>query len=103
MAGKLKIGISSCLLGHEVRWNGGHKLHKFLVYTLKRWRDILAAKPAMGALVDFHTRNKLLILLRVCEPRAAKWFHLPAQSGREGVPPFLNLPPAVWHDQKGIV
>ena len=62
LAGKLKIGISSCLLRHEVRWNGGHKLHKFLVYTLKRWQDILAAKPAMGALVDFHTRNKLLIL-----------------------------------------
>ena len=29
---------------------------------MKRWRDNLARKPSMGNLVDFHTRNKLLIL-----------------------------------------
>jgi uncharacterized protein YbgA (DUF1722 family)/uncharacterized protein YbbK (DUF523 family) len=32
------------------------------IFTMKRWRDILAGKPAMGRLVDFHTRNKLLIM-----------------------------------------
>jgi uncharacterized protein YbgA (DUF1722 family)/uncharacterized protein YbbK (DUF523 family) len=32
------------------------------IFTLKRWRDNLARKRAMGNLVDFHTRNKLLIL-----------------------------------------
>jgi len=32
------------------------------VFTMKRWRDILAGKRSMGRLVDFHTRNKLLIL-----------------------------------------
>ena len=157
MEGKFRIGISSCLLGNEVRWNAGHKLDKYLtrtlgqfveyvpvcpeveagfgvpresfrlvgdpdksdspssgmirvkvynekgmphkvgigmfarafmehfplipveddgrlndplireifilqIFTMKRWRDNLARKPSMGNLVDFHTRNKLLIM-----------------------------------------
>jgi uncharacterized protein YbgA (DUF1722 family)/uncharacterized protein YbbK (DUF523 family) len=32
------------------------------IFTLKRWRDNLAQKRGMGNLVDFHTRNKLLIM-----------------------------------------
>jgi uncharacterized protein YbgA (DUF1722 family)/uncharacterized protein YbbK (DUF523 family) len=32
------------------------------IFTMKRWRDSMARKPSMGNLVDFHTRNKLLIL-----------------------------------------
>ncbi|MFW6324463.1 MAG: YbgA family protein [Desulfovibrionales bacterium] len=30
----MKIGISSCLLGHKVRYDGGHKLDRFLANTL---------------------------------------------------------------------
>ncbi|UCE51897.1 MAG: DUF523 and DUF1722 domain-containing protein [Desulfobacterales bacterium] len=33
-----------------------------LIFALKRWRDGLAKSPSMGNLVDYHTRNKLLIL-----------------------------------------
>jgi uncharacterized protein YbgA (DUF1722 family) len=32
------------------------------IFSMKRWRDTLAGKKSMGKLVDFHTRNKLLIL-----------------------------------------
>jgi uncharacterized protein YbgA (DUF1722 family)/uncharacterized protein YbbK (DUF523 family) len=32
------------------------------IFTLKRWREMLEKKKKMGGLVDFHTRNKLLIL-----------------------------------------
>lgn len=32
------------------------------IFTLKRWRDTLSARKSMGALVDFHTRHKLLLL-----------------------------------------
>jgi uncharacterized protein YbgA (DUF1722 family) len=32
------------------------------IFTMKRWRDNVARKRGMGNLVDFHTRNKLLIL-----------------------------------------
>jgi len=32
------------------------------IFTLKRWRELLGEKPGLGGLVDFHTRNKLLVL-----------------------------------------
>lgn len=32
------------------------------IFTLKRWRDLRQAKTVRGALVDFHTRHKLLVL-----------------------------------------
>jgi uncharacterized protein YbgA (DUF1722 family) len=32
------------------------------IFALKRWRDVIATKKSRGNLVDFHTRNKLLIL-----------------------------------------
>ncbi len=32
------------------------------IFALKRWRDVLSQKGSRGALVDFHTRHKLLIL-----------------------------------------
>jgi uncharacterized protein YbgA (DUF1722 family) len=32
------------------------------IFTLKRWREVLAQKESRGNLVDFHTRHKLLIL-----------------------------------------
>jgi uncharacterized protein YbgA (DUF1722 family)/uncharacterized protein YbbK (DUF523 family) len=34
MSEKIKIGISSCLLGNKVRWNGGHKRDGYLTDTL---------------------------------------------------------------------
>ena len=36
MSDKIRLGISSCLLGAEVRYNGGHKLDRYL-------RDVLGA------------------------------------------------------------
>jgi len=32
----IRIGVSSCLLGHQVRYDGGHKRDAFLVETLGR-------------------------------------------------------------------
>jgi uncharacterized protein YbgA (DUF1722 family)/uncharacterized protein YbbK (DUF523 family) len=32
------------------------------IFTLKRWREVLAKKESRGNLVDFHTHHKLLIL-----------------------------------------
>lgn len=31
---KIKLGISSCLLGENVRYDGGHKLDRFITDTL---------------------------------------------------------------------
>ena len=33
-----------------------------IIFTLKRWRELLAQGKSAGGLVDFHTRHKLLIM-----------------------------------------
>lgn len=42
---KIKIGIASCLLGNEVRWNGGHKLDRFLRDELGRYVEWVPVCP----------------------------------------------------------
>ena len=37
MKDKIKIGISSCLLGQKVRYDGGHKLDRYLTETLGKF------------------------------------------------------------------
>jgi uncharacterized protein YbgA (DUF1722 family)/uncharacterized protein YbbK (DUF523 family) len=32
------------------------------IFTLKRWRELRSREESLGGLVDFHTRNKLLVL-----------------------------------------
>jgi uncharacterized protein YbbK (DUF523 family) len=42
---KVRIGISSCLLGQEVRYNGGHKRDDFLAGTLGRFVEWVPVCP----------------------------------------------------------
>jgi uncharacterized protein YbgA (DUF1722 family)/uncharacterized protein YbbK (DUF523 family) len=49
MEGTFKIGISSCLLGNEVRWNGGHKLDKYLTHTLGKFVEYVPVCPEVEA------------------------------------------------------
>ncbi len=44
-AGTVRIGISSCLLGEEVRWNGGHTRDNYLTDTLGRYFDWVPVCP----------------------------------------------------------
>lgn len=37
MSRPIRIGLSACLLGYEVRWNGGHKRDAYITETLGRW------------------------------------------------------------------
>jgi len=34
---KIKLGVSTCLLGENVRYDGGHKLDRFLTDTLGQY------------------------------------------------------------------
>jgi uncharacterized protein YbbK (DUF523 family) len=45
---KINIGISSCLLGEEVRYNGGHKLSRLCVNTLADFFDYKPVCPEVG-------------------------------------------------------
>ncbi len=45
MTTRIKIGISSCLLGNKVRYDGGHKLDRFLSGTLGAFMDYVPVCP----------------------------------------------------------
>jgi len=45
MADKIRLGISSCLLGEKVRYDGGHKWDRFLTGTLGKYVDFVPVCP----------------------------------------------------------
>ncbi len=45
MAEKIRLGISSCLLGQKVRYDGGHKLDHFLADTLAKFVEWVPVCP----------------------------------------------------------
>jgi uncharacterized protein YbgA (DUF1722 family)/uncharacterized protein YbbK (DUF523 family) len=45
MGKKIRIGISECLLGHEVRYDGGHKWDRFLTDTLGQYVEYVPVCP----------------------------------------------------------
>lgn len=45
---RVKIGVSSCLLGQEVRYNGGHKQDRFLVSSLSQFVDYVPVCPEVA-------------------------------------------------------
>jgi uncharacterized protein YbgA (DUF1722 family)/uncharacterized protein YbbK (DUF523 family) len=45
---KIPIGISSCLLGENVRYDGGHKRDSYITGTLTEYFDFQAFCPEMG-------------------------------------------------------
>jgi uncharacterized protein YbgA (DUF1722 family)/uncharacterized protein YbbK (DUF523 family) len=42
---KIKLGISTCLLGANVRYDGGHKLDRFLTDTLGQYAEYIPVCP----------------------------------------------------------
>jgi len=45
---KIQIGISSCLLGEEVRYDGGHKRNVYITGTLAQYFDFKSICPEMA-------------------------------------------------------
>jgi uncharacterized protein YbgA (DUF1722 family)/uncharacterized protein YbbK (DUF523 family) len=46
---RVRLGISSCLLGNPVRWNAGHKLDRFLSNTLGQFVEYVPVCPEVEA------------------------------------------------------
>lgn len=46
---RLRLGISSCLLGQEVRYDGGHKRDRFITDALSRFSDFVPVCPELAA------------------------------------------------------
>jgi uncharacterized protein YbgA (DUF1722 family)/uncharacterized protein YbbK (DUF523 family) len=45
MKAKIRLGISACLLGKAVRYDGGHKLDRFITETLGRYVEYVTVCP----------------------------------------------------------
>jgi len=45
MEERIRVGISTCLLGERVRYDGGHKLDRFLTETLGRYLEYVPVCP----------------------------------------------------------
>jgi uncharacterized protein YbgA (DUF1722 family)/uncharacterized protein YbbK (DUF523 family) len=48
MSNKITIGISACLLGQQVRFDGGHKKDKYINGTLSRYFNFIACCPEVA-------------------------------------------------------
>ena len=49
---RIRLGISACLLGEPVRFDGGHKRDPFLVQSLGQFVDWVPAKSGRGLFAD---------------------------------------------------
>lgn len=47
MSEKIKVGVSACLLGQRVRYDGGHKRDRFITDTLERYVEYVPVCPEM--------------------------------------------------------
>jgi uncharacterized protein YbbK (DUF523 family) len=47
--GPVRIGVSSCLLGHEVRYDGGHKRSRFVADVLAAHFELVPVCPEVEA------------------------------------------------------
>jgi len=61
-ADRIRVGVSSCLLGQEVRYNGGHKRDAFLVETFGRYVEWVPVCPEIE--VGMGTPREPVRLLR---------------------------------------
>lgn len=59
---KIRLGISSCLLGEKVRFDGSHKLDRFLTETLGRYVEYVPVCPEVE--VGLPTPRETLRLIR---------------------------------------
>ena len=74
----IQVGVSSCLLGQEVRHNGAHKRNGYICDTLSQWFTFLPFCPevAIGLGVPRPT-------IRLQGPRAAPRAVMPAADNRD--------------------
>ena len=49
MSGKIKVGISACLLGRNVRYNGENRLDTLIADLLGQYVEFVHVCPEVGA------------------------------------------------------
>lgn len=66
---KIKVGISSCLLGNEVRYDGGHKHSRLCTDSLSRYFEFVSECPEVGVGMTV-PRKPIRLIGDVDAPRA---------------------------------
>lgn len=66
---KIKVGISSCLLGDEVRFDGGHKHSRICTESLSRYFDFVSECPEAGIGMGI-PRKPIRLIGNIDSPRA---------------------------------
>lgn len=66
---KIKVGISSCLLGNQVRFDGGHKHSRMCTESLSRYFDFVAECPEVGIGMSI-PRKPIRLIGDVASPRS---------------------------------
>ena len=59
---KIPVGISSCLLGERVRYDGGHKKHSYIMHTLGAYFEFKAFCPELS--IGLGVPRKTIRLIR---------------------------------------
>ena len=78
---KIKVGISSCLLGQEVRFDGGHKHSRLCTDILTPYFDFVSECPEVGIGLGIPRKPIRLIGTAdapkaVATPHGSVWPHL---------------------------
>ena len=84
MDNRVKIGISACLLGERVRYDGGHQLDRSLIGVLGKFFTFVPVCPEVGCGLSTPREAMRLITLRLTtgmipgmiglsKPRARAW------------------------------
>lgn len=60
---EIRIGVSACLLGQEVRYDGGHRLNRFVAGTLARFATLVPVCPEVE--VGMGTPREPVRLVRI--------------------------------------
>lgn len=82
---RIKIGVSSCLLGEPVRWNGGHKQDQYLLKVLSPFFEWIPVCPEVE--VGMGTPRETVRL--VGEPSSPKM--LGSTSGKDWTAPMQKF------------
>ena len=70
MGSPIKIGVSSCLLGEPVRYDGGHKHYRYLTDVLATFADeVLASAWATRSTAVTRTPSPVYCRKRSCRSR----------------------------------
>ena len=72
-SGKIPVGISACLLGEEVRFNGGHKQHSYIQKTLGEYFEFRTFCPAVDIGSDVMSRSPALTLKTILWTTHSDW------------------------------